>query len=148
MSSVRKGNAGFTLLEVSFATGILLVSLGLAYGAVIGFALTGETADRRDAAMQAAASVMESIHGLSLESLAHFTPEETYGPRSGVSVTVEIRGQEEAWRSLPLAPDDALEPGAPIIVRVSGQTHTTRGHPLAVTLETRFLDGQEARHAQ
>jgi hypothetical protein len=140
-------NAGFTFIEVTFAGGILLFTLGIVFSVILSTALVGEVAEQRDISTSAAASVMDTLRGQAPDRLLNFDPASPE-PAKNVSVTVEAADNAGQWRRLPLPSSERETFSAPqgfVKIRVTATAATLRGHPVRTTLSSFFIIA-EASH--
>lgn len=124
-----KANDGMTLLEVTFAAGVLATALALLFGALLNMRVIGQVASDRSVALAQLASVMEDLRTSNYNSLMDYAqPTNLKGP--GVENAVLLECYDKDGKSIPLpwepakdAPD-AKPPSAgsmpnPLEVRVT-----------------------------
>lgn len=111
MTRNHRTNGGFTLLEVSFATGILFLTLVLVLGALAHLALVREMGERRHLATLCLNHCIEQFH---------VTP----APDQPLHAPEGLPGEY----TIALDTQPAL--GA---TRITVTTHTTRGHAITVS---------------
>ncbi len=111
MHSTRRGRRGFTLLEVTFATGILFLGLVLVLGALSHLALVRELGERRHLATLCLNHCLEQVHANPDAAASLLAPE---GLPGDYAIVLE----------------PASEAGA---ARIVVTTHTTRGHEVRVS---------------
>lgn len=111
MLKKRRGSQGFTLIEVTFATGILFLTLVLLLGALSHLALVREMGERRHLATLCLNHCVEQLHA---------------SPGAAQSL--------HAPEGLPGDYDIAMGPAkATGAARIVVTTHTTRGHEISVS---------------
>lgn len=106
MAEQRRENRGFTLIEVSFATGIIFLTFILILGGLAHLALLREVGERR----HLAAICLNHC----LEQLQARPGEATLTPPPALPGTYEI----------------TVEPAESGLARITVITFTTRGHPV------------------
>ncbi len=116
MGTRNQNLSGFTLLEVTFATGILFLSLVLLLGALSSIALTRELGERRLLAAHCLTHCLEQLHSkvpMSVDAIQLSPPADL-----AESCTITVR------------PVDDLSGGTAARIRVT--TQSTRGHVIEV----------------
>ncbi len=107
MSCVVKPNSGMSLLELTFASGILAMALSLLFGSLISITLVARINEDMAVANIELVNVMESIRTMTLDELKDYEapPLEKPGTKQAVSlVFYDELGEQVA---LPLSDDDA-----------------------------------------
>jgi hypothetical protein len=135
MPARLRHDRGFTLLEVTFASGITLLAFVLVLGSIVSISLARETGERRQAATICLNHCIEQLHGATSEEAAALR----LSPPTGLAGKFEIQPEylDAKGEVLP-APSGAHA------VRVTVKTGTARGHALQGSA-VYVLEG--ARHA-
>ncbi len=82
-------DAGMTLVELMFATGIAAVTLSMVFASLLAIARVGELNESRLAASAAVSSLMEDINSMPFEDLLEYTPPALEVPGMRYYVSVE-----------------------------------------------------------
>ncbi len=98
---LRRNDAGLTLIEIMFASGVLATAVGIMFGALITLAVTGDIAEGRTRATTGMASVMEGIRASNLDVLTQ-TPAPVVVDGHTMAVTLEAVGSDGNPVTLPL----------------------------------------------
>ncbi|MBI2423025.1 MAG: hypothetical protein HYV27_09375 [Candidatus Hydrogenedentes bacterium] len=106
-------NDGMTLIELTFAAGVLAVALSLLFGSLISINVVGEVSRDKSSATAEMASIMEDIRRQSFDDLLAYTPPEMDEP--GVEQTVVLECFNEAGDAIGLPMADG-EDGQPVDV--------------------------------
>lgn len=119
---------GFTLLEVTFATGITLVSLVLVAGSLLSVGGVREVGERRHMLAVCLTHCLEEIRGKKPQELAAFEPAPPERLRGDYTCRIEFfdgAGNTVAPEALP----EAASP----LVRITAETKTTRGRAMSAS---------------
>jgi type II secretory pathway pseudopilin PulG len=145
MAVTWKSNEGMTLLEVTFAAGVLATALAMLFGALLNMRVIGQVSSDRSVALANLASVMEDLRGSSYDDLINYTQPTVHGP--GVSNAVLLECFDADGNGIPLpweAGDaDAAPPGAgsmpnPITVKATFAWTDERGRIFSVHTATQI----------
>lgn len=120
----RHANAGFTLLEVTFATGILLLSFGLVLGAMFSLTRVREINQARLQVLVAMNNQLELVRGLELQPAVELLSAAHASPAPGMSLDFIVVG----FRGEPVETTSA----APRFIQITAGTTTSRGYPVSV----------------
>jgi len=112
MLKKRRGSQGFTLIEVTFATGILFLTLVLVLGALSHLALVREMGERRHLATLCLNHCVEQLRANPGAAQSLRVPEGLPGHYAIAMEPAEVRGA----------------------ARIVVTTHTTRGHAISVSV--------------
>ena len=109
-------NGGMSLIEITFAMGILATSLSLLFGALISITVIGRVNEDKAIANTELASVLEEVRGMSLAELLTYTPEAPAHPGVEQVLVLECYGDDAAAVALPMALelDDDGKPVGPL----------------------------------
>ena len=116
MGTRNQNLRGFTLLEVTFATGILFLSLVLLLGALSSIALTRELGERRILAARCLTHCLEQLH--------------SQAPTSVDAIQLSPPADLAERCTITVRPVDDLSGGTSARIRVT--TQSTRGHVIEV----------------
>jgi len=108
---------GFTLLEVTFATGILFLTFALLVGALAQLASLREMAERRQ---------------LAVLCLSHCAEQVRAQPADDLSVT-NLKAPEGIPGEYDIRVEPLADPDFPGVVRLTVTTRTSRGHEIVVS---------------
>ncbi|HEX72139.1 MAG TPA: type II secretion system protein, partial [Candidatus Hydrogenedentes bacterium] len=89
MTNKRRHNAGMTLLELMFASGIIAVALSVLFGGLISVSMIGRLNESRMAAAVALSGVMDELNTLPLTMIAKYVPPPIEVPFHEYSLAVE-----------------------------------------------------------
>ncbi len=121
------------MLEVTFALGILLLTLGMLLGSMVSISLAREVAEVREHAVFRAAGILEELRVLPYHELLALDPASLVQPDRREEVRLECRDGSGQALSLPLTPQpDRATPSKPLEIRVTLVRYTTRGHAVPV----------------
>lgn len=128
LKSVRRNNAGMTLIELVFAAGVLAVALSTMVGALMTLAVMGDVAEGRTRAMTAAASVIERTRAAGPQALTQ-TPAPIEVDGKVMAVSMEIIGDDGENIAVPVALVNGNMPDLPdpLEVQVTVMWEDTRG---------------------
>jgi type II secretory pathway pseudopilin PulG len=118
--SPRRGEAGMTLIEVSVAAGVLLVTIVLLLGGVVDISRTSDVVSTRAIAGGHVNSVLEEVQRLGFAELLEYHPPLLKG--LGVTERVTVACLDEDGQPVPLPITDASVADRlpnPLEVRVS-----------------------------
>lgn len=101
-----KPNDGMTLLEVTFATGILAMSLSLLFGSLISLTLVARLNEDQTIANTELTSVLDKVAQLPLEKLVVYQPPTPNRPGVKRAVSLVCFDREGAPVNLPLPSED------------------------------------------
>lgn len=113
MKRVLTKNSGMSLIEVTFAMGILATTLSLLFGALISITVIGQVNEDKAVANAELSSVVEAMRGMSLAELLTYTPEAPAHPGVEQTVVLECFDGDAAAIALPMALD-LDESGKPV----------------------------------
>ncbi len=133
---VQRSNAGFTLLEVMFASTIFVVLIVFLFGSLLQFYMVQEVTKQRSIALAHIGTVIEELQSLNIDELLEYVPPELSGLGEEVEVSAEYIDEEEEFHLLPLEEiGDDLQAGLP--------------NPLEVRVSMHWIDrrGQEYRRS-
>lgn len=129
MTGNRNGQAGMSLLEVTFAAGIMATALSLLFGSLISISLVGKINEDKTVANTEISSVLESLRGMDYNDLLTFTPETPSSPGIARTVTLECFNADGTALALPLAADAELpDLPNPLEVQVTLLWTNDKGH--------------------
>ena len=129
LKSVRRNNAGMTLIELVFAAGVLAVALSTMVGALMTLAVMGDVAEGRTRATTALASVMEQVRVAGPGILTE-TPAPVECDGQTMAVMMEVFNSDGEPLSVPVSVDnDGNLPDLPnpMEVRVTVMWEDKRG---------------------
>ena len=72
MTCVRKSNAGMSLLELTFAAGVLAMALSLLFGSLMSIALVARINSDKAMANTILSGVLDDVRGMSLDDLKSY----------------------------------------------------------------------------
>lgn len=99
-------NDGMTLLEVTFAAGILAMALSLLFGSLISLTLVARLNEDQTIANTELTSVLEKVAQMSLEELLQYEPPTLTRPGVKRAVTLVCFDKEGTPVNLPLPSED------------------------------------------
>lgn len=107
MKCVVKSNSGMSLLELTFASGILAMALSLLFGSLISITLVARINEDMAVANIELSNVLETVRTMSLDELKDFeaAPLDEPGVKQAVSLVFYDEFGEQV--PLPLSDDDA-----------------------------------------
>jgi len=116
MKRVLSDNSGMSLIEVTFAMGILATTLSLLFGSLISITVIGRINEDKAVANTELASILEEMRGMSLADTLTFAPTIPAHPGVEQTVVVECFNDENTAITLPMALtlDDAGNPVGPL----------------------------------
>ena len=126
----EKSDAGFTLLEVMFASVIFVVLIVFLFGSLLQFYAVQEITKQRTVALAHISTVIEEVQSLSIDELLAYVPPEFEGLGEEVEVTAEYIDAEGEFHILPLQEIDSDLKAAlpnPLEVRVTMHWIDRRG---------------------
>ncbi len=131
----RRGDAGLTLLEVMFASTVLIVLVVMLFGALLQFYLVQEISKQRTIALSHIGSVIEELQSASFSELIDYVPPELPGLGAEATVTVALIDGEGEKLSLPMQePDEDLADTLP--------------NPVEVEVTVRWKDQQHREYSR
>lgn len=98
----RKGEGGFTLVEVILAAGALATALGIMFGSLVSINVMGQVAEGRTRAATVLAGVMEEIQMLDYNGMLAYVPQPVSSEDLNVTVVVEAFNAAGSAVALPL----------------------------------------------
>lgn len=111
MNQVNKAqipkNAGFSLIELTFASGILALGLSMLFGSLLSLALVARLNEERAVANAHLASVLDQVRTKSVDDLMEYKPPVLDAPGVQRAVTVVCFDAEGKSIPLPLESDGA-----------------------------------------
>lgn len=130
VKKMQRNDAGLTLIELTFAAGVLAVALSVMMGALLSLTVMGDVAEGRTRAVTALAGVIEEIHRVGPEMLAQ-TPEPVESNGYVMAVMIEAIDTDGIAMELPLAVDANGNPSAtlpnPVEIQVTVMWEGVRG---------------------
>lgn len=105
MQRICNSRSGMSLLEVTFAAGIMATALSLLFGSLISISLIGRLNEDKSVAHTELASTMEQLRGLDFTDLMTFTPAAPTMPGVEQTLTLECYLADGSARALPLTPN-------------------------------------------
>lgn len=96
-------NAGLSLIEITFAMGILAVALSLIFGSMISVLVIGRINEERAVANTELSSILESMRGMPLSDLVTYAPEKPAHPGADRTIQLECFDADGASISLPMS---------------------------------------------
>lgn len=105
-------NEGFTLLEITFAAGILAMALSLLFGSLITILVVAQLNEDKALAKTHLASVLEQVRGLTVEELMEYEPPQLDRPGVRRAISLVCFDTEGQTIELPLV-GDAEQPELP-----------------------------------
>lgn len=106
----RLDNAGVTLLELMFAAGVLAITLGILFGALVTLNVMGQIAEGRTQASTALAGVLEEVRLLTFDQLIAYIPEPIESAGLDIALLIEVFDADGDPLPLPLAPGGGGNP--------------------------------------
>jgi type II secretory pathway pseudopilin PulG len=113
-----RDNAGVTLLELMFASGVLALALSMLFGSLISISALSTIAEERTVAAAQVASVAEEVRNLNFDALIDYTPPPVGGPGVHRTVLIEVYDADGTAMPLPLAGGGGATPTLPNPVEV------------------------------
>ena len=127
-----KGSGGFTLLEVVFATSILMVTLGLLFGGMVSMGTVQEAAGYQAKAAYALAEAIEILNSGDAPALERLRRQQSdEAPPATLQITY-TGAAGDARDLLALEPSARASLAYPLQVAVVATTQTPRGRKYAV----------------
>ena len=136
----RKRDAGLTLLELMFATGIAAAALSLLFGSLISISVMGRVNQGRTMAATTLSGVLDEVNTMGYEELLAYIPPEVKGP--GVTHLIELAcvigsDQEDIQRiPLPLYEGNEVSLPNPLEVEVTLTWQEDSGHTFRMKTST------------
>jgi len=96
-------NGGMSLIEITFAMGILATALSLLFGALLNITVIGRVNEDKAIANTELASVLEEMRGMSLAGVLTYTPEVPAHPGVERVVLLECYNANATAVALPMA---------------------------------------------
>lgn len=125
----RTGNDGFTLLELTFASGILAMALSLLFGSLLTIVLVAQLNEDKAIASTHVASVLELVRGMSVDELLEFEPPELDRPGVRRAVSLVCFDTQGNAVELPLVSDAPVpELPNPVEVMATVLWRNAKGH--------------------
>lgn len=115
---VPKSEAGFTLLELMIASGILAVALSMVFGSLISVNVMGRLAESRTEATVAISSVVEDIRGTSIDDLLSYEAPDFSGIGIGNMIIVRCTTGDGTELVLPYTGETEQELPNPVTLQV------------------------------
>lgn len=106
MKCVVKSNSGMSLLELTFASGILAMALSLLFGSLISITLVARINEDMAIANIELANVLEEIRTMTLEELKDYEPPALEKPGTKQAVSLVFYDEFNEQIPLPLSEDD------------------------------------------
>jgi len=119
-------NAGLSLIEMMFASGIVALTLSMVFGALVSLSDVSQSAERRAIAVTHLATVLETLQSLPYEDLRRYDPSALEGLAKGETVVAECFDASGAVVPLPLPPG-AVQEALPNPLRVRATITWTVG---------------------
>ena len=113
IEQVLRQNAGMTLLEVTFASGVLAMALSLLFGSLISVTLVARLNEERAIANTHLASVLEKVSRMPLEEMVVYEPPAPTSPGVKRAISLVCFDTKGAPVTLPLAGEDGGDPEIP-----------------------------------
>ncbi len=136
MARLRRNDAGVTLIELTFAAGVLATALGIMFSALITLAVMGDVAEGRSRATTAMSGVMEGMRAAGPMAVLTSEPAPVSCDGHTMAVMMEVFDTDGEPMALPITPDvnGNLPPlPEPMEIRVTlmwegrgGRTYSTR----------------------
>ena len=149
MKKKNSANAGMTLVELMFATGISAVAMSMIFGGLMSITVVGRMNQHRLEAANTLASIIEEINSMPHEDLLAYSPPELYGPGVAQSVLVECllpKGEESEFREEDWGTETQVMPGESktLLLPLSEELEVELPNPLEirVTLTWQEENGQ------
>ena len=117
---------GFTLLEVTFATGISLLAFGMLLGSIFSLVMVRDTTHRRLQTVAYLQQCLEQVQALSVREALEYQPQVLASAGGVLKAQVEFLDPA----GTPLSPASIPPEHTHLAVRVTVITHTARGHRL------------------
>lgn len=125
----RNPEAGLTLIEVSVAAGILLVTVVLLMGNVVNISRTSDVVSTQAVATGHVNTVLEEVHGLDFPELLAYVPPAMSGLGNTEQVEVYCLDESGEAHRLPIENEElAARLPNPVEVQVLVKWHTAQGH--------------------
>lgn len=105
MKRLLSENGGMSLIEITFAMGILATALSLLFGALINITVIGHLNEDKAIANTALSTILEEMRGASLAEIVTYTPEVPAHPGVEQVVVLECFDADATALTLPLALD-------------------------------------------
>ena len=136
-AACRKKN-GFTLVELMFACGVVAMSMGVLFGALVSVGVSGQVSEGKTQATAYMASVLEQVRYTPRETLLAFSPSAPpQDPGYTMAMALEALDANGSPVRLPLADASA---GAslpnPLCVRATVVYTTPRGNLFSISSTT------------
>jgi type II secretory pathway pseudopilin PulG len=106
MKRIPNSQSGMSLLEVTFAAGIMATALSLLFGSLISISLLGRLNEDKAVANTALSGVLEEIRTLDFNDLVVYTPAVPDKPGVKRTVSLECYGADGLPIALPLVADE------------------------------------------
>ncbi|MBI2432900.1 MAG: hypothetical protein HYV26_08520 [Candidatus Hydrogenedentes bacterium] len=126
MGAVRGRSEGFTLLEVTFATGILLLSFGFLLGSLHSLARVREVTEQHQRAMALLNTCLEELSGMTAAEAPAYRP----ARNTAGAPEIGIEFLDAGGAALNPSPESVEALPQPCAVRVTVTAHTSAGHPV------------------
>ena len=139
MARLRRNDAGVTLIELTFAAGVLATALGIMFSALITLAVMGDVAEGRSRATTAMAGVMEEMRSATPMDVLTTAPAPVTTDGHTMAVMMEVFDTSGDPLVLPLTPDISgnLPPlPEPMEIRVTLMWEGRRGHTFSTRSAT------------
>ncbi len=137
-SGMTGRNAGFTLVELMIAAGVLATSLGLLFGSLVSLSLLGQVAEGKTMATAYLSGVLEEVRQMPRDSLFAFSPQ-TPPQQPGYTLAAVLDALDADGNAvrMPLAnPASGAALPEPVSIRVTVVYATPKGHVFSITSTT------------
>lgn len=133
MKRVVTNQSGMSLLEITFAAGIMATALSLLFGSLISISLLGKLNEDKAVANTELASVLEEVRTMDFNDLVVYSPAAPNYPGVERAVNIECYTEDGAAIALPLAEDESGNVDVPALpnpleVRVTLLWSNEKGH--------------------
>jgi type II secretory pathway pseudopilin PulG len=133
MKRVATAQSGMSLLEITFAAGIMATALSLIFGSLISISLVGNLNEDKALANTELASALEGIRALEFRDLMVYAPDVPSVPGVERTVVLECYDVDNTAVALPLAADvdgsvTVPELPNPLEVKVTLLWKNNKGH--------------------
>jgi len=126
---LRAKRAGFSLLELTFASGILAMTLSLLFGSLLTITMVARLSEDQAVANTHLASALERVRGMSLDELMAYEAPELKRPGVRRAISLVCFDVEGKMVELPLTGDEEMpELPNPLEVKATLLWSNDRGH--------------------
>lgn len=134
----RDSSSGMTLMELMLAVGVLTLTLSYVFGSLLAVAAAGNISEGRAVAAAEATSVLESMQGMSFDTLIACQPPVRTALR-GETVTLQCFKADGTALTLPTTPALLGTPvPSPLQVRCTVAWQDDRGRNLSLVVTQLF----------